>query len=48
MKKIIEGLKYLIKIPFFVIFMILFCFSSASKEYKNYINSGEKKGIKNG
>ena len=31
-----------INIPFFIIFMILFGFSSASKEYKNYINEDER------
>ncbi|KKM87033.1 hypothetical protein LCGC14_1273040 [marine sediment metagenome] len=46
MKKIIESLKYIIKIPFFIIFVILLCFSSSSKEYKNYINE-EKNGNNN-
>jgi len=36
--KIKEILKMLfIKIPLFVVFIMFFCFSSSSKEYKNYI-----------
>ncbi|KKM97839.1 hypothetical protein LCGC14_1163950 [marine sediment metagenome] len=42
MNKIIKILKLFIKIPFFIIFMILFGFSKSSKEYKNYINKVKK------